>query len=54
MEQTPTSGLDLSTVDFAPVTDTIVSVVPQALTFVIGVLAIRKGISFLMGLVRGA
>lgn len=54
MEEQVTEGLDLSSVDFSPVTDTIMSVVPQALTFVIGVLAIRKGISFLMGLVRGA
>lgn len=47
-------AIDLSTVDFGPVTATITSVIPQALTFVVGVLAIRKGISFLMGLVRGA
>lgn len=52
--QVPSAAIDLSSVDFAPVTATIQSVIPQALTFVVGVLAIRKGISFLMGLVRGA
>lgn len=49
-----TPVIDLSTVNFAPVTNAITSVVPQALTFVVGVLAVRKGISFLMGLVRSA
>lgn len=46
--------IDLSTVDFSPVASTVTSVIPQALTFVVTMLAIRKGISMLMSLVRRA
>lgn len=53
LEATP-PVIDLSSVSFAPVMTTITTVIPQALTFVVGILAIRKGISFLMGLVRSA
>lgn len=54
LEGTTAPVIDLSTVDFAPVASTVTSVIPQALTFVITMLAIRKGISMLMSLVRRA
>lgn len=52
--QTTAPVIDLSNVDFSPVASTVTSVIPQALTFVITMLAIRKGISMLMSLVRRA
>lgn len=46
------SLIDLSGVDFSGLTATITSVVPIALPIVITLLGIRKGISFLMGMVK--
>ena len=46
--------IDLSSVDFSGLTNTITAIVPIALPIVITLLGIRKGISFLLGMVRGA
>lgn len=39
-------------VDFSAIGDTISAVVPVALPVIVGVLAIRKGISFLIGCIH--
>lgn len=46
--------IDLSSIDFSPLTKAISDAVPVALPVVVGVVGIRKAISFVMGLVRGA
>ncbi len=46
--------IDLSGVDFAPLTAAITQVVPQVLPVVVTVLGIRKAISFMIGCIRGA
>ncbi len=45
--------IDLSSVDFTPLTNAITQVVPQVLPVVVTVLGIRKAISFMMGCIRG-
>lgn len=47
-------AIDLSSVDLSVIAETITSLVPTALALIIPVLAIRKGISFIVGMVRGA
>lgn len=47
-----TALIDLSSVDFSGLTATITSVVPIALPIVVTLLGIRKGISFLIGMVK--
>lgn len=44
----------LQSVDFSAIGDTISAVVPVALPVVVGVLAIRKGFSFLIGMIHSA
>ena len=44
----------LKAVDFSALTATIEACVPIALPVVIGIVGIRKGISFLIGMVAGA
>lgn len=44
----------LTSVDFSGLVDVIEASVPVALPVVVTCLGIRKGISFLLGLVRGA
>lgn len=46
--------IDLSGVDFTPLTTAITQVVPQVLPVVVGILGIRKALSFMMGCIRGA
>lgn len=46
--------LDLSGVDFSGLTTTIMSVIPAVLPVVVTIVGIRKAISFMMGMVRGA
>lgn len=46
--------LDLSGVDFSGLTTTIMSVIPAVLPVVVTIAGIRKAISFMMGMVRGA
>lgn len=51
---TATTYIDMSSVDFSVVMDEIVGLIPQVLPGVFIILGIRKGISFVMGMVRGA
>jgi hypothetical protein len=51
---TATTTIDLSSVDLSAIANGISSVVPTALGLIIPVLAIRKTISFLVGMVQGA
>lgn len=44
----------LQSVDFSAIGDTISAVVPVALPVAVGVLAIRKGFSFLIGMIHSA
>ena len=44
----------LQSVDFSAIGDTISAAVPVALPIIVGVLAIRKGISFLIGCIHSA
>lgn len=44
----------LQSVDFSVIGDTISAVVPVALPVAVGVLAIRKGFSFLIGMIHSA
>ena len=46
--------LDLSGVDFSGLTTTIMSVIPAVLPVVVTIAGIRKAISFMMGMGRGA
>ncbi len=50
--QAPT--YDFSSVDLKPVTDNFMAVITIAVPFALGLLAIRKGISLLFGMIRGA
>lgn len=50
-----TSGaLDLSSVDFSPIVNSINSALPSVLTAIIPIVGVRKVISFVMGAVKGA
>ena len=51
--QTP-AALDLSSVDFSPIVNSINSAVPSVLTAIIPIVGVRKVISFIMGAVKGA
>lgn len=51
--QTP-AALDLSSVDFSPIVNSINSAVPSVLTAIIPIVGVRKVISFVMGAVKGA
>lgn len=44
----------LTSVDFSALTSTIEAIVPIVLPVVVSVLGIRKGISFMMGVIQGA
>lgn len=46
--------LDLSSVDFSPIVNSINSAVPSVLTAIIPIVGVRKVISFVMGAVKGA
>lgn len=47
-------ALDLSSVDFSPIVNSINSAVPSVLTAIIPIVGVRKVISFIMGAVKGA
>lgn len=49
---TPT--IDLSSLDFTPITGALSSAVPQVLPFIVGVAAIRKVLSFVSSAIYGA
>lgn len=51
--QTP-AALDLSSVDFSPIVNSINSAVPSVLTAIIPIVGVRKVISFVMGAIKGA
>lgn len=44
----------IQSVDFSALTATIEAIVPVVLPVVVSVLGIRKGISFMMGVIQGA
>jgi hypothetical protein len=44
----------LSSVDVSPIVNQITAMLPIAVPALISVLAIRKGVSFLIGLIKGA
>lgn len=46
--------LDLSSVDFTPLTATLASVVPAVLPVIVTCCGFRKGINFMMSAIRGA
>lgn len=48
------TALDLSSVDFSPIVNSINSAVPSVLTAIIPIVGVRKVISFVMGAVKGA
>lgn len=48
------TALDLSSVDFTPIVNSINSAVPSVLTAIIPIVGVRKVISFIMGAVKGA
>lgn len=48
------TALDLSSVDFSPIVNSINSAVPSVLTAIIPIVGVRKVISFIMGAVKGA
>lgn len=52
--ETTKTLIDLGSVDLSAIAEGIASVVPTALGLIIPVLAIRKTISFLIGMVQGA
>lgn len=47
-------ALDLSSVDFSPIVNSINSALPSVLTAIIPIVGVRKVISFVMGAVKGA
>ena len=51
--QTPAT-LDLSSVDFSPIVNSINSALPSVLTAIIPIVGVRKVISFVMGAIKGA
>lgn len=51
--QTP-AALDLSSVDFSPIVNSINSALPSVLTAIIPIVGVRKVISFVMGAIKGA
>lgn len=55
MEGSTTQAIiDLSGVDFSPLTEAITQIVPEILPVVVGILGIRKALSFMMSCIRGA
>lgn len=46
--------IDVTGIDFSVLITEVTSLIPQVLPAVFTLLAVRKGISFLMGMVRGA
>lgn len=48
------TALDLSSVDFSPIVNSINTAVPSVLTAIIPIVGVRKVISFIMGAVKGA
>jgi hypothetical protein len=49
-----TYAINFANLDFSAITQTIASGVPVVLPVVISMIGMRKGISFVLGLVRGA
>lgn len=51
---TPSTGINWGTIDISPITSAISAAVPSVLPAVIGIVGIRKAISFVMGMIRSA
>jgi hypothetical protein len=49
-----TFAINFANIDFSSITQTIASGVPVVLPTVVGLIGMRKGISFVLGLIRGA
>ena len=54
MEGTAKTLVDLSSVDISIIGDTIAGLVPTVLALIVPIVAIRKGVSFVLGMVHGA
>lgn len=48
------AAIDLSSVDLSIIGETISGLVPTCLALIIPILAIRKGLSFVLGMIKGA
>lgn len=53
-EATTKALVDLSNVDISIIGETIASLVPTVLALIVPIIAIRKGVSFVIGMVHGA
>lgn len=51
---TSNAVIDLSSVDLSVIGDTIAGLVPTCLALIIPILAIRKGLSFVLSMIHGA
>ena len=51
---TPSTGITWGTIDISPITTAISDAVPAVLPALIGIVGIRKAISFVMGMIRSA
>ena len=54
METASKVAIDLSGVDLSVIGETISGLVPTCLALIIPILAIRKGLSFVLGMIHGA
>lgn len=54
MDTVTSTAIDLSSVDLSIIGETISGLVPTCLGLIIPILAIRKGLSFVLGMIHGA
>lgn len=54
MEAASKVAIDLSGVDLSVIGETISGLVPTCLALIVPILAIRKGLSFVLGMIQGA
>ena len=54
MEAASKVAIDLSGVDLSVIGETISGLVPTCLALIVPILAIRKGLSFVLGMIHGA
>lgn len=54
METASKVAIDLSGVDLSVIGETISSLVPACLALIVPILAIRKGLSFVLSMIHGA
>lgn len=54
METVTKTAIDLTGVDLSVIGETISGLVPTCLALIVPILAIRKGLSFVLGMIHGA